>query len=819
MDFLAWHYSEGIAYYIKSVEATLKWFWHYFSIPLLVRTLFSPWKRMVTADTSPGFNLQKRFEAFSFNAVSVVIGFLARVTLIFSGLIFMALATLGGAVGILFWLVLPFFSLEVYTKYKRQPGNYVKDLLAKAELKKETFLKTLFSSEAGEYTLAHVGISQEELLAGANPGPNLSDFTAGTFSEVIRILTDVKKIWSEKFLRSKGFLANDLVLAASLWDRRSLEANKIGGVKLGRPGLALELTFGYTPTLDKYVSDMAVLRDFSHHLIGRVNIVARMERVLTSGGNIILTGVAGVGKKTVIYEFAQKAAHGTFGRAMSYKRVLEFDYTQLLSESTDINQKKALLAQIFAEAGASGNVILVIKDIQRLINKEVEGLDFMDIVEEHLRKKNLKIIAVSEKSDYDKFLAPLTRFSRFFEKVEVVPPSKEEAMEILIEASAKWERASNVVISVPAMREIMEGSDEYITDTPFPEKTLELLDSIVTYKEQKGSGLITPEDVKSVLSEKTGIALSAISKKDKSKLSKIEDLIHESLVNQDSAVDLIGKTIRAKTVGVIKEGRPLGSFLFLGPTGVGKTETAKVLAKVYFGSSDNIIRFDMAEFSGTEGLERLIGSVSKNLPGGLTTSLKNKPSSLLLLDEIEKSGKDVLNLFLTLLDEGFVTDAFGKKVSGKHVFVIATSNGGSEFIRESIAGGMSGDELQKRVLEHVLSEKIFSPEFINRFDGVIVYEPLSREDLVKVADLMLSQLSLNLKSKNISLKFSPGVREKLAEEGFDPIFGARPMRRLVNLILGDLIGKAILEGVVKEGDNIKILPGLGKKEFRIEKIN
>ena len=263
---------------------------------------------------------------------------------------------------------------------------------------------------------------------------------------------------------------------------------------------------------------------------------------------------------------------------------------------------------------------------------------------------------------------------------------------------------------------------------------------------------------------KTVISFANLTRDETARLSNLEEIIHERLVNQDEAVNLIAKILRSKSLGVIESKRPIGSFLFLGPTGVGKTETAKVLAKVYFGSSDKIVRFDMAEYVGREGLERLIGSADKNVPGALTTAIKNNPASLLLLDEIEKAPSEVFNLFLAILEEGVITDAFGKKVSCSNLFIIATSNAGAEYVRELV--GEKEGNLQEKVTDFILKQNIFSPEFVNRFDGVVVYESLTPVHLTKVAHLLLSELSASMEKKNIFVKLSDGAVEKLAEDGY-----------------------------------------------------
>ncbi|MBU0570225.1 AAA family ATPase, partial [Patescibacteria group bacterium] len=646
---------------------------------------------------------------------------------------------------------------------------------------------------------------------------NLDNFKPETYQAVIERLVE-NNVWSGEFFNKNEMGSDDLILAASWWDGKKTKETDIGEAEFGRPGFAIELTFGYTPTLNQYSLDLSAPQSFSYRLIGRQQIVSRMERILTSGNSVLLMGQPGVGKKTVILEFAYRAVTGQFGSKMSYKRILEFDYNALLSGTMDLNHKKTKLAEILAEGAAAGNVILMIRDIQRLTNAEVEGYDFTDVFEEYLEKRELKIIAVSTNTDYERFIAPNLRLAKYMEKVEVVPPTKEEALEILVESAQRWESLRPLTITVTALRNILDESDRYVTQTPFPEKALELLEAVITYCEQQNKNIVTIDDVRVILAEKTGISFAKLTSEEKERLGKIEEIIHERLIDQAAAISLIGKTLRAKTVGVIKEDRPLGSFLFLGPTGVGKTETAKVLAKVYYGSTENILRFDMAEYSGSEGLERLIGSVNNNQPGALTTSIKNRPANILLLDEMEKASPEISNLFLALLDEGLMTDAFGKKISGRHLFVIGTSNAGAEFIRQLVGKGVTGAELQEKTVNYILEQRIFSPEFLNRFDGVVVYEPLRREDLVKIAHLMLADLAGNLKGKNIYLKFDADVAVKLAEDGYDPAFGARPMRKIVNLTIGDLLGRAILTNEIVSGDRIKLLAGQGKEEFGWEKV-
>lgn len=830
MEFLAWHYSEGLSFYANRYLYSLRSIVHYFSLPVLLTSLFSPWKRLVVTKKRAGFDLATYFSDLSFNLVSRFVGAAVRIILFISGVAAYLLFAIFGAIGFLLWLVIPVFSIGVYQKYRNNPQVIARRLWE--EMKKGDPIEVLAKSAPGVFLIEHLGINKERLVEEAHlPKKKLSTRatqtiglsnlqesgfineleTPNSFEEIIALLLK-NQIWAGAFLREENTSEDDFITAAKWWDNKKSEESISEIPAFTSPGIGRNLLFGYTPLLSKVSTDMGAETDFSHHLIGRHEVVARMQRVLSSGKSIILTGEPGVGKKTVVYEFARRAMRGEFGANLSYRRVMELDYNFVFAESTDKNRKKQQIADIFAESSAAGNIILVLRDLHRLTANEAEGMDLTDILETYLEKGRLKIIVISTREDYEKYVSRNAKLRKFFETVEVTEPSPEEAREILLEAAGTWERKKKITITVGALNKILSGSEQYITDTPFPEKALELLDAVIFREEQKdGDGKISLEDVNEALSEKTGISFANINSNQAARLANLEEIIHERLVNQSAAIELIAKVLRSKSLGVVETKRPIGSFLFLGPTGVGKTETAKVLAKVYFGGTDKIIRFDMAEYVGREGLERLIGSVEKNMPGALTTAIKNSPAALLLLDEIEKAPPDVYNLFLAMLDEGSVTDAFGKKISCSNLFVIATTNAGAEYIRQLVSD--NSENLQERVVEHILKNNIFSPEFINRFDGVVVYEPLSPVHLIKVSQILLNELSANLNKKNINVTFSDKAVEKVAQDGYEPAFGARPMRRIIELSIGDLLGRAMLSGEIKPGDTVIVNPGEEKGQF------
>ncbi|MCS7092384.1 MAG: AAA family ATPase, partial [Patescibacteria group bacterium] len=537
MQFLNWHYSHGVEYYIKSWQSNISWIHHYFSLPLLVSTLFAPWKRLVVIDKRPGFDISRWFETASYNLVSRLIGFLARIVLIFVAILTLIITFLGGFVGLLLWIAIPFMSFPIYQKWRRQPKVFAKSLLE--ELKSQNdpvnILKKIFGTQAGHFVISHVGVNYAELEENADKSRvSFGEFHVDSFEDIISHLVK-SKVWNEEFFNQRQLDPDDFILAANLWDKKTKQETRLISPSLGRPGLARELTYGYTPVLNLYSTDLS-LENSSHKLIGREDLIERLERILSSGTNIILSGPPGVGKKTIVLEFARRAITGELGYSMSYKRVLEFDYNTILAKNLDLNSKKSEMQQILAEASAAGNIVLLIKDLHRLTSSEVEGYDFVDMFESLFEKKSLMMIVMETSADYEKYIAPNLRIRKFFEKVEVLPPTKAQTMEILLEAAMDAEDKTKILITLPSLRFMLDESDDMITDLPYPERVLDLLDAVVTYCQQKGKKNVEVSDVARVLSEKTGISFTALTESEKKKLDNIEEIIHKRLIGQDLAI-------------------------------------------------------------------------------------------------------------------------------------------------------------------------------------------------------------------------------------------------------------------------------------------
>jgi ATP-dependent Clp protease ATP-binding subunit ClpC len=753
LKYLQLHFLKGPKEIIRITVNFLIFIFHYFSIGLLFRTLFAHWKRIYLEKTVSGFIPSEWLNRLSFNVISRGIGFLVRVIIIFLGLIMEIFVLVLGMTVLGIWLVLPFFSLLLFTGW-----------LLKKEEKVEKAGLTRFL---------------EKRLAGIL----LEDVSEEDKKEITRWFERVQK----EISREKRF-----------WELENL---------LAIPGIGKDWAAGYTLHLDKYVIDLAAPKPYSSHLVGRQREAKKLEESLASARKkgCLLVGEPGVGKQTIVENFAKKSREGKTLPQLERKRVLLLDLTSVIGETKTKDEAKKRVLELLREAGQAGNVILVIENFDRLVTSQEGGIDFTGVFVQAIEETGLLMIGLTTPDNFQKFIFPNKKILEYLEKIEVSSPTKAEALEILENILPYFEKRAGVTVTFPALKEIINQSDRWVIEIPFPEKAIALLDDSLVYAQTnlKVKNL-KPEHVRAVLADKTKIPLKDLSDEERKRLQSLEEVLHQRVVNQDVAIKEIAKALRRKKTGVAPGKRPIGTFLFLGPTGVGKTETAKALAEVLFGSDEKMIRLDMASFKEAEASERMIGSFEQKEPGILTSAVRQRPYSVLLLDEIEKASISVQNLFLTAIDEGYLTDAFGKKTNFENLLIIGTSNAGAEYIRERLEEGMKMEDLAPKLVDFVLRQNLFSPEFLNRFDAVVVYRPLGHQELIQIARLMLNKLNQRLASKKISLEITDRLVEKLAELGFDPAFGARPMRRVIADKIEDVIAKKLLAGEIKQGDKVKI---------------
>ncbi len=568
---------------------------------------------------------------------------------------------------------------------------------------------------------------------------------------------------------------------------------------------------GYAPNLEKYAVEVNKYagRGFSPHLYGRRSETEAVERILARDGknNVILVGDAGVGKLLTVSALAERIALGSALAAISHKRVLQLQVGALTAGLTDENEIEAALQAVLDDAVRAGNIILLIENIQDLFDNShaVGTVDATQVLLPYLASARLQIIGLTTYEGYHESIAAHADLARLFEKVELREPTKENVYAILRDIIPRIEAHDRVWILYQAVRAAVELSDRYIKNVPFPEKAIDLLQEAAVLASAKGGSLVTAAHVEEVVRTKTHIPIGEIGREEQDVLLNLESALHARVIGQDEAISAIANALRRARSGISSAKKPIGSFLFFGPTGVGKTETAKALAAAYFGSEKRMARFDMSEYQYPDSIHRLIGHDSER--GILTTEIMDHPFSLLLLDEIEKAHPDILNVFLQVLDDGRLTDTLGRTVDFTNTIIIATSNAGAELIRESIAqNGRDEPGFRERILEELERRGIFRPEFLNRFDAVVLFKPLSESQTSQVAKLLLDDLNARLKEKDITVIADEAVLARLVSLGFDPEFGMRPLRRVIQDKVENLVALKLLSGALKRGDTLTLAP-------------
>ncbi|MFH1181160.1 MAG: ATP-dependent Clp protease ATP-binding subunit [bacterium] len=571
-------------------------------------------------------------------------------------------------------------------------------------------------------------------------------------------------------------------------------------IKVG--SLARTWSAGYALTLEMFSSDITevVKRQGFPDVIGHQKEVEAMERFLAKRerNNVLIVGEQGSGRKSMIQALAKRAALGQSFPEINYKRVVRLDLPSILAQTDSSQETEKILDKIFREVLSAGNIILVIDEFHDFIG-QISGA-----LSPYLALPKFQIVAITTFEGLHKKIEQNSSVLSLFEKVEVSEISDKETLLLLGNLSLFLERKYKVFISYPALREIINYSARYLPAQSFPEKATKLLDDVAIFAAQEGEKIILPKHVAEIVSAKTQIPVGEIEAKEKDVLLNLENLIHQRIINQEEAVGEVSSALRRARAEITVRKGTIGSFLFLGPTGVGKTETAKALAAIYFGSEEKMIRLDMSEFQNVSDISRLIGSVGEE--GALTTQIRERPFSLVLLDEIEKAHPDILNLFLQVLDEGNLTDGLGRKVDFKNAIIIATSNAGYQVILESLKAASEWSNVKEKLLNFIFERGIFRPELINRFDGVVVFGPLSKENLLAVVELQLKKMKKGLAEKEIEFVVTESLKAKIVELGYDPTFGARQMQRVIQDKIGNVLAKAILSNQIKRGSKVEIDP-------------
>ncbi len=536
--------------------------------------------------------------------------------------------------------------------------------------------------------------------------------------------------------------------------------------------------------------------------------VQKLKNVLSRAreSNIILVGEPGEGKMDVVYAFVRDVRAGAVPLALESKKPMLFDGAFVVSQSQSKNDLEVQLIKIFNDAVMAGNIILVMKDLPSFILSAREmGSDIIRLMEPYLDSSEIQIIALSNKDNYHQILEQDSTIKQRFEHMYVERPDDNEMVGVLQQVAEELESHSGVLFSYGAVREVIKAVYDHFPDPVMPDKAINILVELPSHVIRKRKILVEKQDVYEIVEQKTGVPLGRIEEAERESLLNIEEELHKRVVGQDEAIKVVSNAMRRSRTGVRDTKRPIGSFLFIGPTGVGKTETAKALAQLFFENENNMTRLDMSEYTGEDALSRLIGSFEGGKVGVLTKTLRERPYGVVLLDEFEKSSKEVHDLFLQILDEGFFSDVKGRRINARDVIFIATSNAGSSLIFEKMHQKDMDDVLvRKEVVEYIIKERIFKPEFLNRFDAVVLFHPLELEHIEEIAGLMLDKLKVRLHGRGLDMDITNDLVKYIARQGLDPIFGARPMNRYIQENVEQVIAEKLIKGKIKEGAKFQL---------------
>ncbi|HLC69747.1 MAG TPA: ATP-dependent Clp protease ATP-binding subunit [Patescibacteria group bacterium] len=575
-------------------------------------------------------------------------------------------------------------------------------------------------------------------------------------------------------------------------------------------GMDKAMTAVQTPYLNQFSEDLTMLAQFGHleTCVARDKEMEEIFRVVDGGGqNVILVGGNGVGKKSIVEGLAQRMVEDNVPHRLQDKRLVRLSVSSLLAGTTPAGAVERLMG-IMNDVARAGNIILFIHNIHELTGVSAGGeggsLDVADSLAESLRNGKFLTIATSSTHEFGQLIAN-TPLGGVFSKVDIREMDEDQAIQVLESKVGGVEYKQQVFFSYDAVEKAVEFAMRYMHETSLPGSAIEIMrEAAVFTRNKKGANaLVGKEEVGAVIAEKTGVPVTTVSADESTKLLRLEEEMHKRVIGQEEAVGLVANALRRARAEMRSQNRPMANFLFMGPTGVGKTELAKTIAEVYFGGENRMIRLDMSEFQDKQSVYRLIGAPNEKASGILTEAVKHNPFGILLLDEIEKADHDVLNIFLQVMDDGRLTDSVGEVVDFTNLIIVATSNAGTSYVSEQIKAGLSSEAIKERLLHGELGQ-YFRPEFLNRFDGIVLFKPLTKEDIKKVAGLMLKKVAKNLEEKGVELKIDDAALEFLAGIGYDPDFGARPMRRAIQERVENKLAELILSGGLKRRDVVKV---------------
>ena len=620
--------------------------------------------------------------------------------------------------------------------------------------------------------------------------------------------------------------------------------------------------------LEDYTRDLTEMAHMGllEPVIGRDKEISRILQILSrkTKNNPVLVGDAGVGKTALALGLAQRVADGQVPNELAKMRVLELDLMNVVAGTRFRGDFEERMNNIINDIEADGHVILFIDELHTIMGSGSgidSTLDAANILKPALARGTLRTVGATTQEEYQKYIEKDAALSRRFAKITIEEPTVADSIAILQGLKKSYEEHHKVVITDSAIETAVKYAHRYLTNKHLPDSAIDLLDEAAATVQNKGPQnhvktelsaadealmagdwkkvgtllekesqpivyklKVKDEDILATLSGLSGIPVQKLTQTDAKKYLNLEKELHKRVIGQNEAISAISRAIRRNQSGIRTSKRPIGSFMFLGPTGVGKTELAKALAEVLFDDETALIRFDMSEYMEKFAASRLNGAppgyVGYEEGGELTEKVRNRPYSVLLFDEVEKAHPDIFNVLLQVLDDGVLTDSKGRKVDFSNTIIIMTSNLGATSLRDDKTVGFGArdvrfdhENMEKRMMEEL--KKAYRPEFINRIDEKVVFHSLTSEDMQEVVKIMVKPLIVSLAEKGIKLKFQPSALKLLAQEGYDPEMGARPLRRTLQTQVEDHLSELLLAGELQMGQSLKVGVKAGQLEFEV----
>ncbi len=576
-------------------------------------------------------------------------------------------------------------------------------------------------------------------------------------------------------------------------------------------GIGRDWSFGTAFTLNQFsrnIRTTAVFSNLSTYNSFAIEKVNQIESALarSQSANVMVIGETGVGKIDLVMEIMRRMRVGESIDSISGKQIVVLDTNRLFALHHDKQSLEVTLIKMLNEATNAGNTIIVIENISNFIQQAAGlGTSIPELIDEYLSLPQIQFIATETPAAYHQNIENLGSFVRRFAEVTVDTPDLFATTRVLQNIALQQEAGSKILFTFGGLHTISTAADRFVVEGVMPDKAIELLLDVASKAKEVENTIITDDFVYEVVSEKTGVPAGPIQDSERDLLLHLEDNLHQQVIGQPDAINAIARTMRRARAGIQSSDKPIGSFLFLGPTGVGKTETAKALASVFFGSREKMQRLDMSEYSGEDALEKLIGREDKT--GVLGDTLREHPYCVLLLDEFEKANQSIHDVFLQILDEGNFTDSRGAKINARNCIIIATSNAGSQLILKTVQQRKELATLEQEIINNIIADGIYRPELINRFDSTIIFEPLTIEQQTEVASIMLGELYERMKDKGYGIEIDNELLGVLVKKGYSPEFGARPMQRIIQDVVEEKVAQKIISGEMQKGGTFTFKKG------------